>query len=293
MVKGKHLADIEVEAYSHSTFDGKAVLVDEFKFTNLLVTKLDADGASNGATTNAVSLDFGGFTHAHVEHDNQGAVTGTSGTGWDFTKNVAVSAPTSAAADGFKAAEPVEPQSTKYYVHFDGANGWLELDSFSMDFSVASSGSAGGSGTGRPDAGPVKLLLGSSAEITALTSLVNSGKSLANIEIEAYGVDPNSGKQLSLIDEFKFNTALITAIDSDKVNANEVTFDFGQLHPRPRRVRQQRRRRPHRRCRLGLREERRSERPHPAWGRRPVLITQSFASQPGCRSSAPGIRGLC
>ncbi len=98
-----------------------------------------------------------------------------------------------------------------------------------MDFSVALSGSAGGSAAGRPDAGPVKLLLGSSAEITALTSLVNSGKSLANIEIEAYGVDPNSGKQLSLIDEFKFNTALITAIDSDKVNANEVTFDFGSF----------------------------------------------------------------
>jgi hypothetical protein len=228
MLKGTHLTDVEVEAYSHSAFVGKAVLVDEFKFTNLLVTKLDTDGASDGASSNAVSLDFGRFTHAHVEHDDQGAVTGTSGAGWDFTKNVAVSAPSSVTADAFKATDPDEPQPTKYYVHFDGSNGWLELDSFSMDFSVVSSGSVGGSTVGRPAADPVKLLLGSSAEITALTSLVNSGKFLASVEIEGYGIDAN-GSKMQIIDEFKFKTALITELDSDKVNANEVTFDFGSF----------------------------------------------------------------
>jgi type VI protein secretion system component Hcp len=84
---GKHLENLEVEAYWVGS--EKAQLVDQYYFEDVLVTGL----TSNGANANTVSLDYGAFSHGHIEYDAKGAKGATTVAGWDFVQNDAFTGP--------------------------------------------------------------------------------------------------------------------------------------------------------------------------------------------------------
>jgi len=189
---------------------------------------------TTNASTNELTFDFGSFTHGHIEQDAKGALQSTV-TGWDFVENKAVSSPPLPVADVGDKVLP-EPQiaagaDLNYYVHFDGmaANTWLALDSFSMGLSSTSflGSGGGGAGAGKVTNSDVQLSLGSSAEILKLTAALDSGKYLQNVEIEAYAPGGDKGPQL--VDEFKFDTVVLTSLQTTNASTNELTFDFGSF----------------------------------------------------------------
>ncbi len=221
LLSGEHLKSVEIEAY-RSSGEGKQ-LVDEFKFNDVLLSQLD----SGSGGSNALSLDFKSFSHGHVEFDQKGGSGSKTVTGWDFFLQEEIGGPLPA-ADGSKAVldEQVSPQDLDYYVLFDGADGWLKVDSFSLG--LQNSGSTtigGGGGAGKATATDVSLLLGSSAELLELTRALASGEHLKNVEIEAYAAGGSKG-QGQIIDEFKFSDVLITQLDTANASANVLNFDF-------------------------------------------------------------------
>ncbi len=222
LADGKLLGNVEIETYT--TGEKGLQLVDEFKFNDVLVTDLANGNGLAGTLSYDLSFDYGSFTHGHVE---QGG-TQSDTTGWDFVHNTALAgdAPQAEAAEG-PLADQVSPNANlDYYVHFDGADGWLRLDSFGMELSNTGTIGSGGSSAGKSSAHDVNLLLGSSAEILALTDTLASGDLLQNVEIEAYASGEN-GPQL--VDEFRFNKVLITGLDSSNANANSLSFDFASF----------------------------------------------------------------
>ncbi|MEO8135682.1 MAG: type VI secretion system tube protein Hcp, partial [Betaproteobacteria bacterium] len=223
LASGAHLKSIEIEAYASGGSKGLQ-LVDEFKYDDVLLTKLDTAG-----TANQVSFDFASFTHGHVEQDAKGG-TQSDVTGWDFNTNTALtgSNPLPDAAKAVTESQVSAGADLDYYVHFDGADGWLRLDSFSMGLSNSGSISSGsGGGTGKSVAQDVHLLLGSSAEILALTDALDKGTHLKNVEIESYASGGDKGPQL--VDEFKFNDVLVNSLDTTNASTNALTFDFASF----------------------------------------------------------------
>ena len=226
LLAGQHLENVEIEVYAAGSKDQKQ-LVDEFNFNDVLLSKLDSGNSLN----NALSFEFKSFTHGHVEFDqNDGSVESEAATGWDFGLNVAIDDAPLPSADGSKALpdEQVSPQNLEYYVLFDGADGWLRVDSFSLGLQNSGSSTiGGGAGTGKSTATDVSLLLGSSTELLDLTTALASGAHLKNVEIEAYAT---GGKdQMQLIDEFKFSDVLITQLDTTNASSNVLNFDFSSF----------------------------------------------------------------
>ena len=78
LFSGAHIKFAEIEAYAPGS---KPQLVDEFRFEDVLVTSWH----SAGATDNALSFDFGKFSHGHVQTDATGKVTGSVSEGYDFS----------------------------------------------------------------------------------------------------------------------------------------------------------------------------------------------------------------
>jgi len=87
VTEGHHFKFFEVEAYREG--GDKPQLVDQYYFKDVLVTGLNA----NDANFNSVSLDYGAFSHGHIEQDLKGGVGPTTETGWDFVSNEPFSHP--------------------------------------------------------------------------------------------------------------------------------------------------------------------------------------------------------
>jgi len=49
------------------------------------------------ATSNQVSLDYGKFSHGHIEYSGTGTSLGSTSAGWDFLSNTAFTGPPVAA----------------------------------------------------------------------------------------------------------------------------------------------------------------------------------------------------
>jgi hypothetical protein len=95
VTEGHHFKFFEVEAYAAGGKESQ--LVDQYYFQDVLVTGLQSDGAN----ANEVSLDYGAFSHGHIEQDIKGGAGPTTETGWDFVHNDSFSHPVAADVDLF------------------------------------------------------------------------------------------------------------------------------------------------------------------------------------------------
>src|SRR5206468_5879030 len=129
---------------------GTAQLVDQYYFSNAVLTNLLVDGS--GVTTDSVNFDFTGFAHSHEEIDAKGILGPVASVGWDFLNAVPGSVPAyKADAVAAKLADSVSIDvPLKYFITYDGAPGWLEVSSFDTRMS-------GGNGQATPDEAMVTL----------------------------------------------------------------------------------------------------------------------------------------
>jgi VCBS repeat-containing protein len=220
---GKHLTKVEIEAYAPGGDKGGA-LVDEFLFTDVLVSSLQTSSSGNN-----LSFDYAKFGHTHVEQDLKGGTGTKNDTGFDFSKGTLTGGP-SAAPEALKAKQDDvgSPQDLDYYAHFEGVGGsstWLKLGSFSMGLS--NSGSIGGLVGGKTTAQDVFVTLGSSNALVDLNEFLNTGKHLTKVEIEAYA--PGGDKGNALIDEYIFNDVLVTSLQTNNASSNSLSFDFAKF----------------------------------------------------------------
>ena len=72
LFKGVQLKDAEIEVYQLGGKLGEAQLVDEYQFKDVQISEL----SSSDLTDNGLSFAYGAFTHAHVEMDGKGGVSG-------------------------------------------------------------------------------------------------------------------------------------------------------------------------------------------------------------------------
>ena len=81
-----YLKSLEIEAYKPGE---KAMLVDQYYFENVLVSSL----TNLDANYNNVTIQYGRFSHGHIEQNEQGGLEPAVESGWDFMLNKAFSAP--------------------------------------------------------------------------------------------------------------------------------------------------------------------------------------------------------
>ncbi|MCW5954927.1 MAG: type VI secretion system tube protein Hcp, partial [Propionibacteriaceae bacterium] len=224
LASGEHIKNVEIEAY-RAGISGKEQLVDEFRFNDVFITKLDT---VNG-TTNELAFDFASFTHAHIEQTQSGGSGAIADSGWDFQTNTPepVPAPNAQAlndlADGLPAGTDLD-----YVIRFENGE-WMSLRGFQFGLeNTGSIGSGGGGGAGKSFSNGVTLELDSGGQLTTLTQSLLSGEHLKNVEIEAYR-GSISGKQ-QLVDEFKFNDVLFTKLDGGNgAGDNILGFNFSSF----------------------------------------------------------------
>ncbi len=223
---GKHVDGIELELYRAG--EGKASLVEEYRFEQAFITGLSTYGSA-GATSNMVSFDFGRFSHGYVVYDEKGAVESRTAQGFDFTKNASWSEPPTADFTG-KVADGLDIQTDlDYYVKFSGADGWLRLDSVSLSLSSPQdTGISGGGGSaGEVTPSPVTLQLGTSSTLVELSGDLLAGKHLDSVEIEVYRGGGDGKAQL--VDEYKFDDVMLTQLIEQGwggSTAQTLSFDY-------------------------------------------------------------------
>ncbi|MGA7986158.1 MAG: type VI secretion system tube protein Hcp, partial [Burkholderiales bacterium] len=227
LTSGEHIKDVQIEAYQ-SGGDKGSQLIDEFKFSDVQIDGLQT-GGSGGGIANEVSFLFAQYGQTHVTYDGSGQVSSTDGTGWDFAADKSAGAP---AVQADAAKTPLEPQvgpqaSLEYYVHVDGVNGWLQVDSFSMGLSnpVTLGTGGGGSSAGRAHASDVSMTLGMSAALVQLEADLFKGANLQNVEVEVYQAGGSKGPQL--VDEFQFKDVVVDSLSSADVTSNALSFAYG------------------------------------------------------------------
>jgi|GEM_PF-5471865 len=81
LASGTILKNVEIEVYSH--VGGKAQLVDDYLFENVLMTSL----ATGSDSANSVSFAYQKFTESHIGLDAKGAPIAPDIVGWDFAAN--------------------------------------------------------------------------------------------------------------------------------------------------------------------------------------------------------------
>src|SRR4051812_10961941 len=211
---GTHLKGVEIEAYSQGT----SQLVDQYFFSDAVLTHLQAGDPDSGGTTDSVSLDFGGFTHSHQELDAKGAAGPVTSAGWDFLNATPETAPAySADALGGTLGDALPVYaSLSYFMTYDGAPGWLEVSSFSSGMSR---------GTGSATGEDATLGLGSSQQLVELTQTLLSGTQLKNVEVEAYRMD---GAQPQLVDEYNFQGVTLSELYAWNGTDNTLSFGYAK-----------------------------------------------------------------
>jgi VCBS repeat-containing protein len=219
LAQGKHVKDVEIEAYAPGE---KAQLVEQYYFEDVLLTSLQTSGSSS--TVHSVSFDYAAFNRGHVTQDDKGGVGAVFEDGWDFQENKDANGIGPAIA-GDAAGSKVEGGfggELRYYVTFDGAQGWLELDSFSVGLTQTGSlSSGGGGGAGKVQGSALSFSLGSSKELLLLSDALTEGRHLKNLEIEAYKI----GEKAQLVDQYYFEDVLVSSLQSAGAS-NSVSVDY-------------------------------------------------------------------
>jgi type VI protein secretion system component Hcp len=75
---GKHIKNVELDVLD--TVGGEQRRVDEYDFTNVILSGLD----SPAANVNELSFNFSKFTHRHTVYDEGGKEDGQIVVGWDL-----------------------------------------------------------------------------------------------------------------------------------------------------------------------------------------------------------------
>jgi VCBS repeat-containing protein len=228
LASGKSFKGIEVEVYAPGGGLKGGAPIGEYKFEDVLVTSLDANGG--GSTVNNLGFAFGSY--AQVQAD-AGGKSGTAGntfeTGWDFVSGKGgPSISLHADADPGKLGDALSTDvALDYYVRFEGLGDWLRLEDFS--FGLSQSGSfhvGGGGGAGKASASDVQLTLGSSSLIARLADMLTSGKIVDGVEIEAYAPGFKGGP--TLVDEYVFDQVLLTSLNSAEDAYNSVGLTYAR-----------------------------------------------------------------
>jgi type VI protein secretion system component Hcp len=223
LVTGEDIKDVQIEVYLAG---GKeAQLIDEYKFSGVQLDSLSTSG-SDGYLGNGVSFQFVEYGHSHVAIDDKSGKASTEETGWNFKDGKSAEAPAVHPEVDFKDIEPqVGSGNLAVYAHFDGIDGWLKVDAFSMGLSSSVDVlGAGGAGAGKVSASDVSLSLGMSSGLVQLNDDLFKGTILKDAEIEVYLL---GGKEAQLVDEFKFDDVHISSLSSSNESSNALSFDFG------------------------------------------------------------------
>ncbi len=222
LAQGKFIEGVELEVYK----DGPsgAQLIEEYQFSDVLLGKLNTGGVANDPLSHDMVFEFSGFTHQFYNDSLPGGASGTTKASADFLLSKSGSGPN--VDQGPDAdIEFLQPEAgpLEYYARFEGSDGWLRLDGFSMGLEApVSPSSGGGGGAGRATHSDVTLQLGTSALLTALQDKLFDGKTFQTVEIEAYQSDGLDGR--ILVDEFRFDSAILSRLDT--ANAAQNTLDF-------------------------------------------------------------------
>jgi type VI protein secretion system component Hcp len=226
---GKFLPEVEIEVYRPGG-EGKDQLVDEFKFSEVVITGVDTD-AGSGFIGNDVRFDFTKFSHGHIDYDPVTDKAQPADTvGFDFETSQAGGGDTpNADALGEIPQAQEFGGNLEYYVRFDGVgdHGWLRLESFSLGVdapwsAITPEGGGGSSGLVSPE--QVSLGLGSSGSLVALTEALLEGKHLSKVEVEVYR--PGGEGKDQLVDEFVFEEVLLRSLDTSNATSNLLGLDF-------------------------------------------------------------------
>ena len=101
-------------------------------------------------------MDFGAFSHGHIDYKDDGTQGDVTEAGWSFIQNKDFSVPVDADFGGKDIPLDSVPPGTdlEYYIRVeDGSPEWLRLEGFSMGLSNSGSGgSGGGAGAGKATA---------------------------------------------------------------------------------------------------------------------------------------------
>ena len=228
LLSGAEVKSVEIEAYRRAT--DQPQLVEEFEFRDVRVTGLDTQGSWYG-TANDITFDFGALAETVFERDGKGGLLDKYEMAWgdSFVTDGTAEAAKAKLADGLDTSTEL-----RYYLHYDGAPGWLELSSFSMGLDVVvTSGTKDIIIVGEPTSTGVELVLGASEGLLELVqTLVNSGSKagsgmLSNVEIEAYINMQDKG--FMLVDEYRFDEVQVTDWTTSNGTYNTLNFVFNEF----------------------------------------------------------------
>jgi len=228
IAKGQ-VVDVEVEAYAPNS-KGIPLLVDEYRFDTAFLSGLTTAGSPT-QTTEEVSFNFTKITHTHQTQNSSGGIGDKVTATYDVSDNTTTLNNNGATGEASKALPtadlPVDVQ-LQYYMTYQGAPGWLELEGFSMELSNPTSiGSAGGgASSGKVSMGDVALALGSSKQLVELMAGMTKGEHLDFLEVEAYVLGSKGIPQL--VDEYYFDTVFLDSLATDN-NANTLGIAAGKF----------------------------------------------------------------
>ncbi len=228
LAAGKELSHAEIEVYGGNLQNGKATLVDEYRFDGVLLTSLNAGATSGGNAVN-VSFAYERFTELHTGISSSGKLLPVESYGWDLLKNSDTTV--SNALDKVSSGQVEVPSSTgglDYYIRIGDSSGkggdWLELAAFSTGVYNTSILGNGGFNTGKSQAQDFSFTLGSSKTGVDLTELLLKGDGPITVNVEGYrrGQDGN----LQLVDEYLLGNAFVTSVASGGSNGQGLTSNF-------------------------------------------------------------------
>ena len=232
MTQGTAIHNIQVEAYDLGGVNIGQQMVDEYFFNSAYATKLTT---STDAETSA-SIVYKSFTHSHVAYDPRTGLVDASDSnklGYDVaaqTATVPVPVVKAEALNAPTAPSVGEHTSLSYYMHYAGSDEWVRIDGVSLGAQADSANLKGGPAVGKPVPGDFQLTMGTGEALTDFTTKLLAGKSLADVDIEAY---VNTGDGLKVVQQFKLTDAFVTSVQTtagaDGATSNAFSLAYKTL----------------------------------------------------------------
>ena len=230
VLKGTHLASVEIEAYARGSASPR--LVDEYIFQEVIFTRHESKGMSD----NLLGMDFLSFTHGHQNYDVQGRATSWTGTGYSGESGGEIVAPAPVASAAVRGTIATTTQvdadvPLTYYLNYVNAKGeskWIAVGALQLD--VENSGTThngNGGGAGKASFSELGAAFGSSDAAVELMQALVQGKYMPQVSVEAYRSGPD-GAEL-LVQRYTLDAARVTSLQTDDDGAstsNSVSFDF-------------------------------------------------------------------
>lgn len=227
LLTGTIVDSVEIEAYVGSG-KGKS-LVQEYKFSDALVTSAQTGVDGVGNTGNTLAFTYGALDQVLTPYGKDGRPTTAQNFSWNVPQGDAKidsNEKVDPGADAVVGGAGAEPSTLDYFIHIDGLAGWIPLGEFKLGYSADSSYLKGVPVTGKPVASELTLGLGNSELLTTLFKNELAGRG-ATIEVEAYTRMGQTG-EYKLVDEYVFNKAYTTGLDSSG-NSNTLNVLYNSF----------------------------------------------------------------